>query len=624
MTRTVDGVAGLALLGSARVGPFSGAIPALLEPRIGPPEGAPLTVGSAPSGAGTRRLVLSGGSGTLELNFPVLAPEVLGAPGSGVPVGEGTYVVHAPLSAGPTVREGAAAPELVVLGNARALWSEGLPFVRALGELRARYGGTPVLWAPRAALPHRVPLLVYLGVDLLDATEGLFAAARGEYLDPFLGRLERPPTPAHELCACPACTSEPPGPLAVHTVHAYRRAVARTRAAARAGRLRELVESSLVAEPALAEMLRYADRELAPLLDERTPVVGTGAHDYVLLESQRRPEMARFRRRLLERYRPPPSKSVLLLVPCSRTKPYRHSRSHRRFASAWEGLRAVERLHVVSVSSPIGLVPRELEDVPPARHYDIPVTGEWLDPEREAVLAGLRHLLATGHYRAVVVHLDPHEYSFLTPALADAPGVRWTLSDDRTTSTEAIRALREALVAALDGEPTVPGGPLAVVREELRELASVQFSRAAADRLWAGPVRLAGRPWFQRLTDGRVDLATVREERGLFHLTVAGARRLLPDPPLAVAVDPTLSLAGDLFAPGVRGADPAIRVGDSVVLLRDGALAGVGEAALPGPLMTRLRHGLAVRVRHRASAPTTDTPMTEDGRASEPGPVVQR
>ncbi len=371
----------------------------------------------------------------------------------------------------------------------------------------------------------------------------------------------------------------------------------------------------------MAELLRYADRELAGLLEERTPVTGSGSHTYVLLESHRRPEMVRFRRRLRERYAPPPSKSVLLLVPCSRTKPYRFSRSHRRFASALEGLSPLERVHLVSVSSPIGLVPRELEDVPPARHYDIPVTGDWEERERTVVIEGLRHFAVSGHYRSAVVHLDPEEYRFLRDAWPVGLPARWTLSGDRTTSREALDALRSAIGEALAAERPVAGGPLAVVREELHEVAAVQFGRSAADRLFTGPIRLAGRPWFQRLTDGRTDLATLREERGLFHLTVAGARRLFPDPPLWVAVDPALPLTGDLFVPGVRAADPGIRAGDSVLLLREGALAGVGEAALPGRLMVELRRGVAVRVRHREHA-ATDTPITEQGPPSTPGPVV--
>jgi archaeosine synthase len=123
------------------------------------------------------------------------------------------------------------------------------------------------------------------------------------------------------------------------------------------------------------------------------------------------------------------------------------------------------------------------------------------------------------------------------------------------------------------------------------------------------------------VTDGHNDLATLREERGLFQLTVVGARRLMPNPPLAVDVDPGVPLEGDLFVPGVLRADERIRVGDAVILLRDGRLAAVGEAALPGRLMGELSRGLAVRVRHREHAPT-DTPMTEERSPSDCGPVV--
>jgi archaeosine synthase len=125
-------------------------------------------------------------------------------------------------------------------------------------------------------------------------------------------------------------------------------------------------------------------------------------------------------------------------------------------------------------------------------------------------------------------------------------------------------------------------------------------------------VRLAGRPWFQRLTDGRrTDLATWREERGLFHLTVAGGLRMVAAHALEVVVEPGVELQGDLFGPGVVSADPLIRVGDAVLVTREGALVGVGEAVLPGRLMTDLHRGLAVKVRHRyhepSGAPTVDS-----------------
>ena len=85
-------------------------------------------------------------------------------------------------------------------------------------------------------------------------------------------------------------------------------------------------------------------------------------------------------------------------------------------------------------------------------------------------------------------------------------------------------------------------------------------------------------------------------------MTVAGAHRVTGARSLEVEVVPELQLKGDLFAPGVARADPAIRVGDAVVLVRAGDVIGAGEATLPGRLMMQLRHGKAVEVRHRAPA----------------------
>ncbi|MCI4360416.1 MAG: DUF5591 domain-containing protein, partial [Thermoplasmata archaeon] len=480
------------------------------------------------------------------------------------------------------------------------LFLEGEPFVLAVRQIRGAAAGA-TLWAPRVALPHRLALVAYLGVDLVDTAEAALRARAGDFLDPAMGPFEESASRAERACGCPACRRDPPGGRDEHGEWLLVDELARVRAAIRAGRLRELVEVRLGAEPILAEILRYADRDLRTLLDERTPVVGDRSRSYVLRESQRRPEVERFRNRFLERYRPPPSKRVLLLVPCSRTKPYRNSRSHRRFSGALEGMSLLPLVHVVSVTSPLGVVPRELEDTYPARQYDIPVTGDWDEHERAAVVAAIRSLRQHGHYSSTVIHLDPAEYRFIADAGIDGT---WTISDGRTTTNEALASLRRAVDDALRDARGPDGGPLSTVREELAAVAAYQFGGPAASLLFAAPVRLAGRPWFQRITDGHgTDLATWREPRGLFQLTVAGGARMLPSHPLEVEVDPHVGLLGDLFTPGVVRADPLIRTGDAVLLVREGNLLGVGEAALPGPLMTQLSRGTAVWVRHRVHAP---------------------
>ena len=496
----------MALLGPAQAGPLNFRTPGLLDGR------SPAVIGAHSPGLrlrrlpsdefGRRRLAIESDAVALELNYEVPTPEVAGRPGVVQPASSDTWIVRGPLETDQLERLRSARPALVVLSNARFLLSEGRPFVQALQSIREELGARPVVWAPRVALPHRMALFVYLGIDLLDTVEGIWRATQGTYFDTQLGEVDVTAARAEGRCACPACRTDPVGTLEDHVDYLYREEMALIRTAIRGNRLRELVESRLSAEPLLSELLRYADEWLGPLLEERTPVIGSAVRSYSSRGGPAPPEVERFRNRLIARYRPPPSKRVLLLVPCSRTKPYRNSRSHRRFAQALESVGPLERVHWVSVSSPIGLVPRELEDVFPARNYDIPVTGAWSEVERSQVLEALDHLLSTGQYERVVAHLNPEEYAFLHQRLERHGTAHWTILDHRTTAPESLAALQSATHDALKGVPPVPGGPLEVVREELHELAAVQFGQAA-DLLFAPPIRLAGRPWFQRLTDGQ-------------------------------------------------------------------------------------------------------------------------
>src|SRR3989442_12245444 len=92
-------------------------------------------------------------------------------------------------------------------------------------------------------------------------------------------------------------------------------------------------------------------------------------------ESLTRPEIVRFRRRIRERYGKPPSARVLVLPPCSARKPYSTSRSHRRFRDAILASADPSAGHEVIVTSPLGLIPRELERFYPPGADDIPGPG---------------------------------------------------------------------------------------------------------------------------------------------------------------------------------------------------------------------------------------------------------
>jgi archaeosine synthase len=56
------------------------------------------------------------------------------------------------------------------------------------------------------------------------------------------------------------------------------------------------------------------------------------------------------------------------------------------------------------VTAPLGLVPRELEDLWPAAHYDIPVTGDWDEDELNIIRSMVSNLVERVGYKDVINH----------------------------------------------------------------------------------------------------------------------------------------------------------------------------------------------------------------------------
>ena len=56
------------------------------------------------------------------------------------------------------------------------------------------------------------------------------------------------------------------------------------------------------------------------------------------------------------------------------------------------------------VTSPLGLVPRELEDIWPAAHYDIPVTGDWDADELDIINSMIIDICKRSNYSYVINH----------------------------------------------------------------------------------------------------------------------------------------------------------------------------------------------------------------------------
>ena len=93
------------------------------------------------------------------------------------------------------------------------------------------------------------------------------------------------------------------------------------------------------------------------------------------------------------------------------------------------------RAHELIVTSPLGLVPRELETIYPAGHYDVPVTGYW-DAEECAFISGILTRYFKRHpYRRIIAHLEGGALKVARQA-AEAAGITLECSCEEHPTSE--------------------------------------------------------------------------------------------------------------------------------------------------------------------------------------------
>ncbi len=455
--------------------------------------------------------------------------------------------------------------DVVVTPNWHNLLTSPRDFVQHLLTLKTRLAPDTCWYLPGIALPENVAILVHAGFDLFDYTaidlksvQGIFCLPDGEY----------PATALSEgLCSCSGCQA---GDLKEHNRQVLRQELALIRMRIRAGTFREFLEGRIRTRPAYVSILRNLDR--TPWMELHTPSTRSTPFIAASGDSLHRPEIKRFAERLISRYIPPLA-DVAVLLPCSARKPYTLSQSHHRFVQA-----IGRRAHELIVTSPLGLVPRDVELVYPAAHYDVPVTGYWDHEERFQISETLAKYLMKHPYRRVIAHLDG-DALLIAQEAAEKAGI--TLESTCSTHPTDPKALRD-LSEALTGEKKVKN-------HLIRGMVSMQFGY---DLRMPG-LEVKGSYPEMIVKKGRQQIFSVEPNTGMLRPTFEGWAMI--ETGYRVYIDDFVP-QGDILAPGVVEADPVIREGDEILVIGEKAMA-TGRAAMSADEMIRSHRGVAVRVR---------------------------
>jgi archaeosine synthase len=476
---------------------------------------------------------------------------------------------------------------LLAVGSGSRLAEQPRLLVEVVSRIRETASPNTAIYFPFAS-PTLFSVLAYMGVDFFDSATAILGAVRARMLthEGFRSLAEMGELP----CRCRVCDGrapedlvEAPGALLAHNLGYVKKLLCEVREALREGRLREYAEEKAVCDAKAMAVLRILSHEKGDYLEKYTPIASGAMQRYVSQESYTRPEVKRWHRRLMERYTPPRGKKLSVILPCSARKPYSKSKSHRVFrryirkgAGGKLGL-----VHEVILTSPLGLVPRELERVYPASSYDIPVTGHWSGEEKLAAVKLLRSYLGKATTKAIA-QVDGAYREICAEA-----GVELGMEDVLSKASLEHFSRR---IAELLGDERGVYDPV----EDARKVCDYQFGLGAGEYLLPEGAELRGLCVFY---DGE-QVAAFNPGSGLLALTLRGAEMLQGYGKYLVRVS-FRPRSNSLFCAGIEEAGEEIRPADEVIVVYKDEVVGVGRAVLSGVEMTEARKGLGVKLRHR-------------------------
>ncbi|MFW9854049.1 MAG: DUF5591 domain-containing protein [Candidatus Thorarchaeota archaeon] len=465
----------------------------------------------------------------------------------------------------------------ISLGDLSAVVSDPKLFIKYVHRIRSWISPRRLLYAPGIPITY-IPILVYLGVDIFDFLQLELISAAKSY--------QSSVTFEHNLSFIKFIDT-----------------LDQTKKALMEGTLRDLVRVFANSYPPLKAILRRIDQDI-PL--EGTPLyrnqrlLCTDETDFT------RPEVSSFRERIRSRYFPSPMTEGIIFLPCSAKKPYSLSKSHAKFKGIIK--RALKRrrhlIQQIILTSPLGVVPRELEYTYPAGHYDIPVTDYWTIEEKNHITEDIRNLLSkldpslplVGFVRGTdrEILAEACEQEDRTIQLAD-PDV------GTLTSPKSLQQFSSLLRAAFGGITVKETSSSRLLF--LRTITDFQFGKGTGELLLPDHARISGHvDHGLRVTIEGKHLVTFRPETGLLTLSLAAGQRIINHTENIVVFDGEEIQGSTIFALGITHANNAIRPNDEVLVLnKEGELIAIGTSYLSGHLLVEMNRGKGIKIRQKVN-----------------------
>lgn len=463
--------------------------------------------------------------------------------------------------------------------------------VKIIVQIKQQLDNNLTLMASGKIIPNLYPMLVYLGIDLIDSSYLLYLSSEN-----FYDALEKL-LPIYKIknlpCSCVACrgklkdllndkySSEKTILLCLHNLITAKIYINKIKQYLKYEDYRAFVEKSSLDNMDVISMLKLLDRQYFEDLQYETPVIQENKVINCLgASSYYRPDFREFRVRTINFFTPEPSTKLIILLPCSAKKPYSESKSHRQFFKAIRKFPDFPSFQELILTSPLGVIPRQLENVYPVNSYDISVTGEW-DNEEKTITANMLTSMLEKYDKniPIICHLEG-EYIEIVKIAEKRLSHKFYYSDihERITSKESLQSLEKLIRAQKDKyifsrEASKLERITKTWHRKFIKTLDYQFGLGAGLKIIPNELKLR-----KNRTNTRIEILEIgtqellgiyKHPSGFIELTLKGALRLSPfSSHTKIIIFNGDNIKGNtLFRPGILDYSSELWPGDNVIIL---------------------------------------------------------
>ncbi|MEE9376979.1 MAG: DUF5591 domain-containing protein [Candidatus Lokiarchaeia archaeon] len=330
--------------------------------------------------------------------------------------------------------------------------------LKIISRIKRELDNNLIVMASGRIIPKYYPLLIYLGIDLIDCSYSMFISAENfydtiEYLLPIYKVKYFP-------CSCLACkdnlkkvlnnkySAEKIDLLSLHNLITALNYMKKIKQYLSYEDFRAFVEKSSLDETNLISTLKVLDKNYYNYLKYETPLIQKSKIVRSLgPSSYHRPDFHFFRENTIKNFEPEHWTNLIILLPCSAKKPYSQSKSHKKFYGVLRKFTEFPNFQEFILTSPLGVIPRQLENTYPVNSYDISVTGEW-DNEETFITAEMLIKLLEKYDKKIPIlcHLKNGYLEIVKRASSKLPhNFFYSEIQDRTTSIKSLQSLEKLI-----------------------------------------------------------------------------------------------------------------------------------------------------------------------------------